>query len=297
MENLQERFGMLFTQIRRRNSAKAKLKSSPLAVKNLPSRQLMAVFRVLDPTVPSSVPRDRSALAVMTKAPQPGEVKTRLIPALTPHEAAELNKCFLRDTATAISAVAMNQPACGVAVYTPLGAEPAYVDILPADFVLLPQRGADFGERLYFAAVDLFKCGFSSVCLIDSDSPIVPAENFAGAVKLLQIPGDRVVLGPCDDGGYYLIGLKRPQRELFERITWSTERVLEQTMERAAEIGVEAKLLPTSYDVDDCAALRRLCDELLDEDASGLIAPNTRKFLAAIAGKKNCGAGASCPER
>lgn len=233
----------------------------------------------------------------MTKAPQPGEVKTRLIPALTPHEAAELNKCFLRDTATAISAVAMNQPACGVAVYTPLGAEPAYVDILPADFVLLPQRGADFGERLYFAAVDLFKCGFSSVCLIDSDSPIVPAENFAGAVKLLQIPGDRVVLGPCDDGGYYLIGLKRPQRELFERITWSTERVLEQTIERAAEIGVEAKLLPTSYDVDDCAALRRLCDELLDEDASGLIAPNTRKFLAAIAGKKICGAGASCPER
>jgi glycosyltransferase A (GT-A) superfamily protein (DUF2064 family) len=162
---------------------------------------------------------------------------------------------------------------------------------------LLSQRGADFWERLYFAAVDLFKCRFSSVCLIDSDSPIVPAENFARAVKLLQIPGDRIVLGPCDDGGYYLIGLKRPHRELFERITWSTERVLEQTLERAAEIGVEAKLLPTGYDVDDYAALRRLCDELLDENASELIAPNTRNFLAVIAGKKICRADASRPER
>ena len=68
--------------------------------------------------------------------------------------------------------------ACGLAVYTPVGAESAYADILPADFTLLPQRGDKFGERLYFAVEDLFKCGFESVCLIDSDSPTVPAANF-----------------------------------------------------------------------------------------------------------------------
>jgi rSAM/selenodomain-associated transferase 1 len=246
----------------------------------------MIAFRVLDPTVPASIPRQHCALAVMTKAPQPGQVKTRLIPPLTSHEAAELNKCFLRDTAIAISAAAMSHPVCGVAVFTPLGAESAYADILPPDFVLLPQRGEHFGERLYFAAADLFNCGFASVCLINSDSPTVPAESFLKAVELLNVDKDRVVLGPCDDGGYYLIGLKQPHPGLFERIDWSTERVLDQTMHRAAKIGVEIKLLPIGHDVDDHAALRRLCEELLDRPPDDLIAPNTRKFLASVVARK-----------
>ena len=159
--------------------------------------------------------------------------------------------------------------ACGIAVYTPVGAESAYTDILPADFSLLPQRGEKFGERLYLAVEDLFKCGFGSVCLIDSDSPTVPAENFAEAVELLSTTEDRVVLGPSDDGGYYLIGVKKPHRHLFEQIDWSTERVLNQTMQRATEIGIEVKLLPTGYDVDDGASLRRLCNELLADTTVG----------------------------
>ena len=240
----------------------------------------------------------------MTKAPQAGRVKTRLVPPLTPEEAAELNKCFLRDTAAAISSACSRRPvgdgrkmqfehagashseaataACGIAVYTPVGAESAYNDILPADFSLLPQRGDKFGERLYFAVEDLFKCGFESVCLIDSDSPTVPAENFAEAVELLSTSEDRVVLGPSDDGGYYLIGVKKPHRHLFEQIDWSTERVLNQTMQRATEIGFEVKLLPTGYDVDDGASLRRLCNELLGEQGDDSAAPSTRKFLAEL---------------
>jgi glycosyltransferase A (GT-A) superfamily protein (DUF2064 family) len=172
----------------------------------------------------------------------------------------------------------------GVAVYTPLGAESAYTGILSADFSLLPQRGDKFGERLYFAVEDLFKCGFSSVCLIDSDSPTVPAENFAEAVELLGTREDRVVLGPSDDGGYYLIGLKKPHRQLFDKIDWSTERVLNQTIQRATESGLEAKLLPTGYDVDDAPSLRRLCNELLGDKSAPKrgIAPNTRAFLKTL---------------
>jgi uncharacterized protein len=242
---------------------------------------------------------------VMTKAPQAGRVKTRLVPPLTAEEAAELNKCFLRDTAAAISSACSRRPvdnaentrqirhpyashseaataACGVAVYTPIGAEAAYGNILPADFSLLPQRGDKFGERLYFAIEDLFKCGFESVCLIDSDSPTVPAENFIEAAELLSTSEDRVVLGPSEDGGYYLIGLKKLHRHLFEQIDWSTERVLHQTSQRANEIGLELKLLPTGYDVDDAASLRRLCDELLAENSDNSIAPNTRTFLASL---------------
>ena len=255
----------------------------------------MKTFRVLDPNLPDRSARGLCALAVMTKAPQAGRVKTRLVPPLTPEEAAELNKCFLRDTATAISSACKPRPAgdggetgraCGIAVYIPVGAESAYTDILPADFSLLPQRGDKFGERLYFAVEDLFKCGFGSVCLIDSDSPTVPAENFAGAVELLSTTEDRVVLGPSDDGGYYLIGVKKPHRHLFEQIDWSTERVLNQTIQRATEIGLEVKLLPTGYDVDDGASLRRLCNEILADTTAADIAPYTRQFLASFIERK-----------
>jgi len=172
--------------------------------------------------------------------------------------------------------------ACGIAVYTPVGAESAYNDILPADFSLLPQRGEKFGERLYLAAEDLFNCGFQSVCLIDSDSPTVPAENFQQAVELLSMREDRVVLGPSDDGGYYLIGLKKPHRHLFEQIDWSTERVLIQTMQRATEMRLELKLLPTGYDVDDDVSLQRLRKELLANTTRADAAPHTREFLAGL---------------
>src|SRR5207249_8744422 len=175
----------------------------------------MKPFRVLDPNLPSRIARGLCALAVMTKAPQAGRVKTRLVPPLTPEEAAQLNKCFLRDTVAAISNACSHRPvgdagetqsacnphashsamatarACGIAVYTPVGAESAYADILPADFTLLPQRGDKFGERLYFAVEDLFRCGFASVCLIDSDSPTVPAAIFEQAVQVLEAPGNR----------------------------------------------------------------------------------------------------------
>ena len=147
---------------------------------------------------------------------------------------------------------------------------------------MLPQRGDGFGERLYFAVEDLFECGFDSVCLIDSDSPTVPAENFQRAVQLLSMGEDRVVLGPSDDGGYYLIGMNKPHRHLFEQIDWSTERVLNQTMQRATEIGIEVKLLPTGYDVDDDASLRRLCNELLADTTPAGVAPYTREFLVSF---------------
>jgi uncharacterized protein len=270
----------------------------------------MKPFRVLDPNPPGRMARGLCALAVMTKAPQAGRVKTRLVPPLTPEEAAELNKCFLRDTAAAISNVCSRRPAgdgsktrltpqrhashreaatartCGIAVYTPVGAESAYTDILPANFSLLPQRGDKFGERLYLGLEDLFKCGFESVCLIDSDSPTVPAENFEQAVDLLSASEDRVVLGPSDDGGYYLIGVKKPHQHLFQQIDWSTERVLNQTVQRATEIGLEVKLLPPGYDVDDARSLHRLCNELLRDNGKSDVAPQTRKFLASLVAKR-----------
>jgi rSAM/selenodomain-associated transferase 1 len=221
----------------------------------------------------------------MTKAPQAGRVKTRLTPPLSPDEAAALNICFLRDTAAAISQTATGKRAQGIGVYTPIGAEAAYADVLPKDFNLVPQRGEAFGERLCAATEDLLRLGFASLCLIDSDSPTVPVHAFARATEYLSKTTDSVVLGPSDDGGYYLIGLRKLHRPLFERIDWSTDRVLEQTVAAARAIGLPVHLLPTWYDVDDGATLARLCNELLGSEGGsrdGFDAPATREFLSAL---------------
>jgi hypothetical protein len=131
---------------------------------------------------------------------------------------------------------------------------------------------------------DLLRLGFDSACLINSDSPTIPSSAFVEAVEVLSVPGDRTVLGPSDDGGYYLIGLKKLHQRIFTDIDWSTERVFEQTVQRAIELGLPVHLLPKWYDVDDRATLHRLCGELFDGKSGSTTdnAPATREFLSEI---------------
>jgi hypothetical protein len=204
---------------------------------------------------------------------------------LSLEQTAALNIQFLRDTTENLSTVVGG---AGLISYTPVGDEALFDGLLPETFALVPQRGEGFGERLLGAAQDILAIGYGAVCLIDSDSPTVPTAAYEQAAEALLAPGDRVVLGPSDDGGYYLIGLKRAHREPFERITWSTEHVLEETLQRCAEAGLEVVLLPTWYDVDDAATLEVLKAELLDGAApdfaamKGYEAAHTREFLAAM---------------
>ncbi len=221
----------------------------------------------------------RCALTVMAKAPRPGKVKTRLSPPLTPEQASALNICFIRDTTENICQVTEAGNSAGVVAYTPIGDEAAFDGLLPPAFQLLAQRGDGFGERLLRASEDLFACGFTAVCLIDSDSPTLPQDALLQAVETLSRPGDRMVLGGSDDGGYYLMGIKRLHHRLFEQIDWSTERVFAQTLERAREIGLQTELLPTWYDVDDAATLERLRRELAAPAGAGYHAKHTRRYL------------------
>lgn len=246
----------------------------------------VAPYPLLSPLEPNPDLTGYCALAVMTKAPRPGKVKTRLSPPLTLEQTAALNVCFLRDTTRNIAQV---QGGRGVLCYTPVGEESAFTGIAPEGFSLIPQRGDGFGERLLLAATDLLACGFSSVCLIDSDSPTLPHTALQQAVEALGEPGDRVVLGGSHDGGYYLIGLKQAHPEPFDRITWSTESVHAETLERCSEAGIEVVHLPVWYDVDDASTLRVLAAELLDgkrphfATTDGFDATASREFLADLA--------------
>ncbi len=245
-------------------------------------------YPILNPANPVATRASQCALAVMAKAPRTGKVKTRLAPPLTLDQSAAINICFLRDTTENIAAVAASGNAAGIVSYTPVGDEALFDTLLPSDFALIPQRGDGFGERLLATAEDLLACGYGSVCLIDSDSPTVPAAAFEQAVAELAKPGDRIILGPSDDGGYYLIGLKRPHAELFANITWSTSAVFAETIAAAKTANLEAVILPLWYDVDDAATLDILTAELLHHTPPpfttipGYPAEHTRDFLGKL---------------
>jgi len=259
-------------------------------------------YHLIEPGTQRSQDNSRCAFALMAKAPRVGSVKTRLVPPLTPEEAAQLSRCFIRDMAVRISHVGRHRNIAGVVAFTPAEDAAAFDGLLPADFHLLAQRGADLGDRLLRATEDLLGAGFASVCLINGDSPDLPEARLTEAAALLASPGDRVVLGEADDGGYYLIGLKQAHRPMFERIEWSTARVFRQSLERATEIGLEVARLAPWYDIDDAASLRRLHRELVESaqrDPGGGTAPATAGFLRQLA-SKNAKVGAllaGSPER
>src|SRR5437764_6223797 len=216
----------------------------------------------------------------MAKAPRLGEVKTRLVPPLSPEGAAALSAAFIQDIAGNILAAAETVALDGYIAYSPPRSEEVFKALLPDGIRLLAPRQIGLGASLWHAADDLLAVGYGAVCLLNADSPTLPGGFLVEAARALKNPGDRIVLGPAEDGGYYLIGLKRPHRRLFEDIAWSTELVLGQTLDRAAELGLEPITLPAWYDVDDVDSLQRLVDELLGTSVPGAYtAPHTGRVL------------------
>jgi rSAM/selenodomain-associated transferase 1 len=240
------------------------------------------------------LPPHSHALVIMAKAPVSGAVKSRLVPPLTGDEAAALNRCFIRDVSASIEAAAATVAASsdarvtGMVAYSPVGMDFAFDGLVPTSFELIAQRGDGLSERLINVASDLLEAGYESVSMMNSDSPTIPAAILAGAVTNLARSGDRIAIAGADDGGYCLIGLKRPHWRIFEDIGWSTAAVFAQTLERAAELGLEVARMPSWYDVDDAPSLRRLIEELFGErsstasptDLQGFSAPATRLWLS-----------------
>ncbi len=237
--------------------------------------------------VVEDVPRTATtAVAIVCKTPQAGASKTRLSPPLLPGECAELSRCFIRDLAGTLAALAADGDVTPYAVYTPIGSEFALQALLPDCFRLMPQGDGDLSARLPKAVADLLAIGHHGAILLNSDSPTLPRSILRAAVDAVRCD-DNVTLSPAADGGYMLIGLSRQHPALFADIPWSTADVYRLTVERAMRIGLPVREVAGWYDIDDAGSLQLLIDEIdgnpppfATPSAPAAFAAATREFLA-----------------
>ena len=216
-----------------------------------------------------------SALMIMTRYPQLGKVKTRLARSIGAEATLQLYTSFLADLALRFHETRSDL----YWVYTP-----ALPDFHQALAKLLapvhlpghsfPQQGDDLGERLLAAFRTIQAKGYQAAVLIGSDSPHIPASAITRALQALD--NADVVLGPSDDGGYYLIAMREPY-DVFTDIPMSTDAVLRLTLEKAQSQGLRVDVLATLSDVDEYADLLRLAQLLAAEPA---LAPTTADCIA-----------------
>ena len=220
---------------------------------------------------------DRVALIVFAKVPVPGTVKTRLTSLLTEEEAAALYGAFLRDSLDAYAALPAD-----VRLYLAGDAAALPPGLVPETVSLHRQRGDGLGARMAAAFADAFVAGYERAVVIGTDHPTLPLAFVERAFQELG-PPMRLVLGPSDDGGFYLMGMNDLHPGLFDGMAYSHGAVFEQTLARAERLAAQPVILPTWYDVDTPDALHRL---LADLDASRgdpePVAPHTRTLLTRL---------------
>lgn len=209
-------------------------------------------------------------LLIMAKAPVPGTVKTRLN--LPPEDAARLQAALTRDAAA---------KAGGIGPTTVAGSPPdrlgLLAPLLPAGARLVPQVGGDLGEKMLAGARLLFEDASEPVLILGTDAPTLPVERIKESARALagERPRDASIV-PSTDGGYVLLGLRKPHAALFENIAWSTENVHRQTLRAARAAGLSVHGTQPWYDVDTPEDLARLRAELRADPRP---APHTARAL------------------
>jgi len=238
---------------------------------------VLALFEILA-FVLGNVRMQRPAIIVMTKVPGFADVKTRLRPLLSESQSAELAGCFLTDTITNLASVFEHR----IIAFTPEDGRDAIETLVVGGHIYIPQRGGDLGQRLDAAIADAFEMGFGPVIVIGTDSPTLPPDYSAQALDHLQSHEDGVAIGPTDDGGFYLIGVSRLHKGMFDGVAWSSDKTYEQTVANIKNIGdVDLLVLPRWYDVDEPADLVRLIAEIdLDETARDRARTTSRWIIA-----------------
>jgi rSAM/selenodomain-associated transferase 1 len=217
----------------------------------------------------------RPVVIVMIKAPRAGAVKTRLTPPLAAEQAASLAVSIAQDVVESLRRAAIAL----IIAYAPADGRAVLETFLRGNFLWLEQEGADLGERLERAAARGFELGFSPVILLGADSPTLPHAFIAAAIESLAARRCELALGPTEDGGYYLLGLRHPASGLFQKIDWSGPQTYAQTARNAQQLGLRLFELPRWYDVDTPDDLLRLRAELSSDEAARRRAPATHQWL------------------
>jgi rSAM/selenodomain-associated transferase 1 len=198
-----------------------------------------------------------NAIVIMAKKPEPNKVKTRLISDFNPVLASEIYHGFLLDR---IEQIGRFSHWDHFIAYTPESSKQFFERLIPKHFSLIPQRGNDLGERLSNISFSFFNNKYKKMIMIDSDSPNLPSNFIISSFEYLN--DSDIVLGPCEDGGYYLVGLRMHIPEIFRDIPWSTPYVTHATKEKAQSVGRTVSLLKKWYDVDTKEDLIRLKNDL-----------------------------------
>lgn len=194
----------------------------------------------------------RSAVGVIARAPSAGG-KSRLTSDLSPERLGALKVALLENTLLALETV----PDV-VIFFTPADAAQEIGSFVDAGRPCVSQGEGDLGARMLTAIRHLLEVrNYDAAILVGSDIPWMTAERVREAVDTLAAGGD-VVLGPADDGGYYLIGMTRAHAALFEHVAWGTASVLRETLRQAERNGISARLIQSTYDVDTIDDVRRL---------------------------------------
>ena len=187
---------------------------------------------------------------VFAKNPVPNQVKTRLIPTLSPEQAAIVYTAFLTDWCEVLAKL---RGVDLIIAYTPEEARSDLQALIGEDVLYIPQIGTDLGERLVSATQWATEQGYTKILLVGSDSPTLPISYLSKAFTLLD--SRDLVVGPSTDGGYYLIGFSATNITItvpfiFEEIAWSTADVFQQTMASIQLLKATIGLLPPWYDID-----------------------------------------------
>jgi rSAM/selenodomain-associated transferase 1 len=202
----------------------------------------------------------RRALLIFAKVPNPGKVKTRLLPAITPKDASEIHESCILDTLY----LARKMAGCDLLVFS-AGGTAYYAKLRNGNMRVFPQRGEGLGERLERAFRKAFRMRYQEVIVIGTDSPWMGTECLRTAFTSLA--QHDLVLGPTDDGGYFLLGLSKFVPQVFRGISWSTEKVCTQTLRMARRAKLSTKLFANEFDLDRPEDLAR-AGRLLKKDPS-----------------------------
>ena len=186
-------------------------------------------------------------ICVFTRWPVPGHAKTRLIPALGPDGAAALQQEMTQHTLTTVRA-AHEKCRLEISVRFTGGTVGDMREWLGPDLVYTPQGDGDLGARMLRAIRESGDAGHEFTMIIGTDCPQLSVGHLCLACELMG--SHDLVLGPAQDGGYYLIGLHHPSQELFDDMPWGTDRVLELTLGRARSQGLRVAQLETLSDID-----------------------------------------------